>query len=104
MQDKLLEKVQRRLQFNASDYEYDEDYLTDLFEEACNIIVDWKRLSSTDSFLDGRYDMQIIRYIIESVNMSGIEGQTSSSANGNSKNFRNTPEGNLKASIPQTIR
>lgn len=103
MQTSILEKVQRRLQFNASDYEYDEEYLADFFEEACNIIVDWKRLSSTDSFLDGRYDSAIVRYIVESVNMSGIEGQTSSSANGNTKSFHNSPEGNLKSSIPQSI-
>ena len=103
MKQSLVAKAQRKLQFNASDYEYDEDYLGDLFDEACNIILDWKKLSSTNSFLDGRYDSAIVRYIVESINMSGIEGQTSSSANGNTKTFRNSPEGNLKASIPQTI-
>jgi hypothetical protein len=103
MKSSLVAKAQRKLQFNASDYEYDEEYLGDLYDEACGIICDWKRLSSTDSFLDGRYDMPIVRYIIESVNMSGIEGQISSSANGNSKTFHNTPEGNLKTSIPQSI-
>lgn len=103
MKSDLLAKALRKLQFNASDYEYDEEYLGDLYDEAVNIICDWKRLSSTDSFLDGRYDMPIVRYIVESINMSGIEGQTSSSANGNTKAFRNSPEGNLKASIPQSL-
>jgi hypothetical protein len=103
MKSSLVQKAQRKLQFAASDYTYDENYLGDLYDEAVGIICDWKRLSSVDSFLDGRYDMPIVRYIVESVNMSGVEGQVSSSANGNSKTFHNTPEGNLKTSIPQSI-
>lgn len=100
---KILEKVQRKLQFNASDYEFDEELLGDFFDDACSIIQDWKRWSTLDGILTGRYDAPIIQFIIESVNTSGIEGQSSSNANGTSKVFYNTPEANLKSSIPQSI-
>lgn len=95
--------MQRKIASNFPDYEYDEDLLGDYFDEAVNIIVDWKRASSTDIVLSGRYDKNIIQYIIESINVSGLEGQSSSSAGGVSKNFIATPEANLKSSIPQSL-
>lgn len=103
MKQTLLEKAQRKLTNNFPDYEYDEDLLGDYFDDACDIIRDWKRLSSDDALISGNFDRQIVQFIIESINTSGIEGQSSSSANGSSKVFYGSPESNLKKSIPQSL-
>ena len=102
MKEAVLEKAQRRLQFN-SDYAYDEDLLGDYFDDAVNIIRGWKKAQNDDIFFDGKYDSNIIQFIIESINVAGLEGQSSSSANGATKTFINTPESNLKSSIPQSL-
>lgn len=103
LQETILEKVQRKIQFNSPDYEIDEDYLTDLIDEAIDIIRKWRKLSKDDEILSEIYNTNIINYVIETINISGIEGQKSSNANGNSKSFINTPENNLKTSIPQRL-
>ena len=91
------------MQYNSPDIDIDEEYLEDLINEAYTIIYNWRRLSKDDEILTGRYDTQIISYVLETINASGIEGQKSSNANGNSKTFINTPENNLKSSIPQRL-
>lgn len=88
---------------NFPDYEYDEELLGDYFDDAVNIIRDWKRASDTSLVLNGNYDRNIVQFIVESINISGLEGQSSSSANGITKTFISTPESNLKASIPQSL-
>ena len=85
------------------DYEYDEDLLGDYFDDAVEIIRDWKKASDTSLVLTGNYDRNIVQFIIESINISGLEGQSISKANGITKTFIATPEANLKASIPQSI-
>lgn len=103
MKTALLEKAQRRLTLNLPNYEYDEDLLGDYFDDAIDIIKDWKRNFNDSLFFDGSYDDKIIRFIIESINTNGVEGQSSSSANGNKRVFIATPESNLKSSMPQSI-
>lgn len=103
MRTNLIEKAQRRLANNFPDYEYDEDLLEDYFDDACSIIRGWKKLSDDTMLLTGNYDRNIVQFIIESINVSGLEGQSSSSANGVSKSFYATPESNLKSSIPQSL-
>ena len=104
MKETVLEKAQRRLSLNSPDYVYDEDLLGDYFDEAVDIIVDWKKASDNKLILSGKYDKNIIQFIIESINIAGLEGQSSSSANGITKSFIGTPESNLKSSIPQSIQ
>ena len=99
----LLEKAQRKLANNFPDYEYDEELLGDYFDDAVEIIRSWKRASDTSLVLTGNYDRNIVQFIVESINISGLEGQSSSSANGITKTFIASPESNLKASIPQSI-
>lgn len=103
MKETVVGKAQRRLQFNSPDYAYDEDLLNDYFDDAVNIIRNWKKAKNDDLFFDGKYDTNIVQFIIESINVSGLEGQSSSSANGATKTFINTPESNLKSSIPQSL-
>lgn len=103
MKSKLIEKVQRRISNNFNDYEYDTQLLEDYFDEAVSIINKWKKFSKDTDILKYDYDNNIIKYIIESINISGLEGQSSSSANGVSKVFIATPESNLKSSIPQSL-
>ena len=103
MKENLLEKAQRKLSLNAEDYTYDEDLLGDYFDDAVAIIQDWKRNYNEDYVLTGQFDTVIIQYIIESINWSGLEGQTSSSANGVTKTFIASPEANLKSRIPQSL-
>ena len=102
MKTSLVEKIQRKLSVN-SDYDYGEDFLNDLIDEAVDIIKNWTR-SSDDAILTGNYDVKIVDYVIQSLNISGIEGQSYSNANGIAKTFYASPEANLKASIPQKIR
>ena len=99
----LLAKVQRKLSNNFPDYEYDEDLLGDYFDDAVDIIKSWLRASDTSLVLTGNYDRNIVDFIVQSINISGLEGQSASSANGVSKTFIATPEANLKASIPQSL-
>ena len=103
MKTTLLEKAQRRLTLNLPNYEYDEDILGDYFDDAVSIIKDWKHNFDDSLVLSGLYDDKIIKFIIESININGVEGQSSSSANGNKKVFYASPESNLKSSIPQSI-
>lgn len=103
MKETLLEKIQRKLAYNSPDFEFDEEFLQDLIDEAYTIIYNWRKLSKNDEMLSGRYDTNIIQYVIESINATGIEGQKASSANGISKSFYNTPEANLKSSISQRL-
>lgn len=88
---------------NFPDYEYDEDLLGDYFDDAVDIIKSWLRVSDTSLVLTGNYDRNIVEFIVQSINISGLEGQSSSSANGITKTFIATPEANLKASIPQSL-
>ncbi len=103
MKQNLLEKAQRKLSLNTEDYTYDEDLLGDYFDDAVAIVQDWKRNYNEDYVLTGQFDTVIIQYIIESINWSGLEGQTSSSANGVTKTFIASPEANLKSRIPQSL-
>lgn len=103
MKAKLLEKLQRRLQNNFPDYEFDEEFLGDYFDDACAIIKDWRKLKDDSVILSGIYDTNILKFIVESLNIAGLEGQSSSSANGITKSFYATPEANLKSSIPQSL-
>ena len=103
MKTNLLEKVQRKLSLNAEDYTYDEDLLGDYFDDAVAILRDWKRNYNDSLFLNGYYDTGIVNFIIESINITGLEGQSSSSANGVSKTFRASPESNLKSRYPQAL-
>ena len=103
MKTKLLEKAQRKLSLNAEDYTYDDDLLGDYFDDAVLIIKDWKKNYNDSIFLNGMYDTAIVQFIIESINLTGLEGQSSSSANGASKTFIASPEANLKSRIPQSI-
>lgn len=103
MKSSLLEKAQRKLSNAFPDYEYDDDLLGDYFDDAVSIIMSWKKNHNESLVLTGNYDMEIIQFIVESINKSGIEGLSSSSANGIKKVFIATPEDNLKAKIPQGI-
>ena len=103
MKTAVLEKAQRRLANNFPDYEYDEDFLGDYFDDAVSIIKVWKKTYDNSIFYEGKYDRNIVQFIIESINVSGLEGQDSSTANGIKKGFYATPEANLKSSIPQSL-
>lgn len=103
MKEAVLEKAQRKLQYNAPDYVYDEDLLGDFFDDAISIIKSWRKMTADDDLLDGDYDSNVVRFIIESINIAGLEGQSSSSTSSTTKSFINTPESNLKSSIPQCL-
>lgn len=103
MKEAVLEKAQRRLQYNAPDYLFDEDLLGDYFDDAVSIIKKWRKLTDDSEFNNGDYDSNIVQFIIESIGVAGSEGQSSVSGNGTTKSFINTPESNLKSAIPQRL-
>lgn len=82
------------------------DTLVDYCQDAINIIVKWRKLNinnSNNELLQGLYDTEIVRFVVESYNMIGIEGQSSDSSLGNTRVFKATPETNLKSSIKQVL-
>lgn len=103
MKTQVLKKAQIKLANNFPDYTYSDELLGVYFDDAIDIIMEWKKYTKESSVYNGNYDSKVVKFIIESLNVSGLEGQSSSSANNNSKTFIATPEANLKASIPQTI-
>jgi hypothetical protein len=98
----LVLKVQNKIKFN-SDYEVDAEYVEDLIDEAEHIILDWTKSKNENIFDGGVYDVPIIKYCIESINLAGLEGQSHSTANGTTKTFIASPESNLKSAIPQRM-
>ena len=64
MKESLIEKAQRKLSNNFPDYEYDASLLGDYFDDAIQIIIDWKMLIDTESVLTGKYDRNIVQFII----------------------------------------
>lgn len=103
MKQSVLEKAQRKLSNNFPDYEYDKELLGDYFDDAVSIIKEWKKSSNDEIFLNGIYNKNIVQFIVESINISGMEGQSESYANGIRRKFYASPESNLKASIPQSL-
>lgn len=99
----LLEKAQRKLSNNFPNYDYDEDLLGDYFDDAVSIIKKWKKNREDSLLTSGDFDTEIVEFIIESIGKAGLEGQSSTNANGISKVFIATPESNLKSKIPQSI-
>lgn len=98
----LLDKIKRRIEYN-SDYEVDDELIEDFIDSAVLEIKDWRRLEDDTEILTGRYDNNIIRYVIESYNMLGIEGQSYESNGSSSKQYNTTPLSNLRSSITQRI-
>lgn len=102
MKSALQEKIKRRLEFN-SEYETDEDLINDFIESAINEIIEWRHLEQDNEFLSGMYDNAIIRFVIESYNILGVEGQTYESNGATAKQYSGTPLSRLKSSISQRI-
>lgn len=102
MQKKLLEKAQRRLSLN-SEYTPDNDLINDFIENAVYEIKSWRKLSNDTEFLDGRYDMVIVNFVVESYNTIGIEGQTYNSDGASARQFNGTPLSHLRSSVKQGL-
>lgn len=102
MKDELQEKIKRRLEFN-SEYEADEDIINDFIDSAINEIANWRHLTDESEYLSGMYDNSIIRFVIESYNQMGIEGQSYEANGATSKQFAETPLARLLSSIPQRM-
>lgn len=102
MKSAITTKVKRQLEVN-SDYEVDENLLGDFIDDAVSEIKDWRKLNNDNEFLNGMYDSKISRFVIESYNILGIEGQSYESNGATAKQFTETPLSRLKSSIPQKI-
>lgn len=99
----VIAKAQRKLANNYPNYDYDTNLLSDYFDDAVEILIDWRKMSDISPLLTGYYNRGIIQFIVESINLSGLEGQSYSSANGITKTFIASPESNLKSSYPQVL-
>ena len=102
MKSTLQEKIIRRLEFN-SEWEADEELIDDFIDTAINEISLWRKLTTDTEFLSGMYDNNIIRFVIQSYNMIGTEGQTYESNGQTAKQYGLSPLAVLKSSIPQRI-
>lgn len=102
MKSTLQEKIKRRLEFN-SEYEADTELINDFIDTAINELKLWRHLDNDDEFLSGMYDSAIMRFVIESYNILGIEGQSYESNGATAKQFTETPLSRLKSSIKQRI-
>jgi uncharacterized membrane-anchored protein len=100
LKEQLTAKAKTRLEFN-SDYCANEDLVEYFLDEAINEITKWRNLEDDAEFLAGTYDTNIVRYIVESYNLQGNEGQSYNSANGSAKRYIANPLANLLGSISQ---
>jgi uncharacterized membrane-anchored protein len=100
LKEQLIAKAKTRLEFN-SDYSADSDLVAYFLDEAINEITKWRSLLDSAEFLTGIYDNNIIRYIVESYNLQGNEGQSYNSANGSARRYIANPLANLLGSINQ---
>lgn len=98
----LKGKIIRRLTIN-SEYDPDEELISDFIDEALEEIKKWKNTKDEKIFENGEYDKEIIQYCVESYHTTGIEGQFQNSSNGNSRTYKMTPLQHLQSSIPQGI-
>lgn len=104
LKETLTQKIQRRLKVNNPNFDVDNEVIGDFIDSAINIIKQWRKLDTNETeFLEGLYDNNIIQYVVEVYNRLGLEGQSTDNALGNGKSFVNSPENNLKSSIPQRI-
>ena len=102
MKSTLQAKIVKRLEFN-SEWAADTELVDDFIDTALNEIYVWRKLSNDNELLSGMYDSNIIRFVIESYNMLGIEGQTYESNGQTAKQYATTPLSRLLSSIPQRI-
>lgn len=104
LREKINETVANRVAYNQPDYTLNEDLVGDLIDEAIDIIRDWRKTWDSDTeFLSGRFDSNIVGYVMESLNTIGIEGQSYESANGNTKQYKMSPRQRLCSGIPQCL-
>lgn len=102
MKSTLQEKAKRRLEFNT-EYEADSDLINDFIDTAIIELKLWRKSENDDEFLSGMFDSAIIRFVVESYNILGIEGQSYESNGASAKQFTETPLSRLKSSISQRI-
>lgn len=101
----IVKRAKTKLLYKSNDVDTKDltAILNDLFDDAYNIIVRWRKLKTDDEFLSQKWDKEITEYVVNSYITMGDETLNSISVNGVSKNYRITPEGQLKSSIPQVI-
>lgn len=92
------------MKINNPNFDTSSETIQDFIDDAILIISNWRKLNGDmTELLEGRYDDKIIKYVLEAYNMLGNEGQATDNSLGVGKTFRNSPEGNLKSSIPQRL-
>lgn len=103
--DYIVGKAQTKLTYNSNITKSDSltAILNDLFDDAYNIIVKWRKLKTDDEFLGQKWDTEITNFVVDSYRTMGDETLKGFSVNGISKDYRNTPEGRLRSSIPQIM-
>lgn len=103
--DYIVKRAKNKLLYrtNVTDNAGLTSLLNDLFDDAKNIIVNWRKLKTDDEFLSQKWDAEITNFIVDSYNMNGDELLSSDTANGIIKAYKVSATERLKRSIPQRI-
>lgn len=94
------------MKINNPNFDVPSETIEDFLDDGIAIIVEWRKIdlsNPNNELLLGIVDNGLIRYVIESYNIAGMEGQSSDSSAGNTRVFRTTPESNLKSSLSQRL-
>lgn len=75
----------------------------DYIEMAVEIIEEWAKPSKEETIVNGKYNTEIVEFVIESFNNNGAEGLSSYGDGAESRVFSNSPIGHLKSRIPQGL-
>lgn len=101
--DELVKRAMRKIQGRSTPLlsEIEIAVLSDYFDEAVIEIKKWKKLKDDKAIINGEFDTEIVRFIVESDKVQGSEGLQAQ--DGSDGKFIATPLANLQSSISQRI-
>lgn len=102
----VVEKSTRRIKFQSnygSNYPELAAILNDFCDNGVSIITQWRKLSDETEIVSGKWDSQLVEYVVNSFNSMNDENLNSSTANGTTRNYRMSAESMLKSKIPQRM-
>lgn len=79
------------------------DILSDFFDDAHRMIVNWRKLKTEDEFLSQKWDAEITDFVVDSYRTMGDELLDNTSVNGISRTYKINASARLKSRIPQVM-
>ena len=101
----IVERAKTKLLYRSNNVRSDDldAILSDFFDDAHRIIVNWRHLKEQDEFLSQKWDAEITDFVVDSYRTMGDELMAGTSVNGISKTYKISPVARLKSRIPQSM-